>query len=60
MYVLHAVLGCLSNNQAWLLIKFNFVPQNIFVLRYMWVYYKCHPNKTFKQQQYMFRCKYTE
>ena len=48
-----------SNNQAWLLMKFNFVPQNIFVLRYMWEYYKCHPNKTFKQQQSMFWYKYT-
>ena len=24
-------------------IKFNFVPQNIFVFRYMWVYDKCNP-----------------
>ena len=34
----------LKQPQAWLLMKFNFVPHDIFVLRYMRVYYKCHPN----------------
>ena len=34
----------LKQPQAWLLMKFNFVPQDIFVLRYMRVYHKCHPN----------------
>ena len=40
--------GCLSNSVLYLKIIF---------LRYMWVlsvYYKCHPNKTFNQQQSMF------
>ena len=42
-HLLHAVLP-LKQPQAWLLMKFNFVPQDNFVLRYMRVYYKCHPN----------------